>query len=157
MQSPDICTFTYTKLINDLTGEEDLPRVDFMNTRPIPEHLDREMVRRFEEVAAGFDVILVSDQAETSQGGVVTPAMRDAIARFAAANPGKTVWVDSRMRAEHFRGVVVKPNREEADAACHRALGRVDYAELRRYMHARLLVVTQGPNGATVIDEAGDL
>ena len=29
-------TFTYTKLINRRTGEEDLPRVDFVNTAPLP-------------------------------------------------------------------------------------------------------------------------
>ena len=41
--------------------------------------------RRFERVAGDYDVILVSDQAETSQGGVVTPALREAISRAAAA------------------------------------------------------------------------
>ena len=62
-------------------------------------------------------MIIVSDQAETSQGGVVTPAVREAILRVAAANPQIVVWVDSRRRAEHFRGVIVKPNQEEAEAA----------------------------------------
>jgi rfaE bifunctional protein kinase chain/domain len=149
VRSPEVCTFTYTKLINDRTGEEDLPRVDFVNTRPIPEHLDRELVRRFEDAAGGFDVILVSDQAETSYGGVVTPAMRDALASVS----GKVVWVDSRMRGELFRNVIVKPNQEEADAASLRALGRVDYQELRRHMQARLLVITQGAKGALLVGE----
>ncbi|HMC62263.1 MAG TPA: hypothetical protein VKJ01_23915, partial [Candidatus Solibacter sp.] len=34
--APRIPTFTYTKLINSTTGEEDLPRVDFVNTQPLP-------------------------------------------------------------------------------------------------------------------------
>ena len=38
------------------------------------------------------------------------------------------------MRAEHFRRVIVKPNQQEAEAASLRALGRVDYPELRRRM-----------------------
>lgn len=156
VRSPLISTFTYTKLINHRTGEEDLPRVDFVNTRPLPPELDCELVSRLERAGPGFDVILVSDQAETSQGGVVTPAMRDALARLAEAHPRKVVWVDSRMRAELFRGVVVKPNREEAEAACRRALGRVDYAAFRRHIAARLLIVTLGGDGALVVDESGE-
>src|SRR5271157_61292 len=81
--------------------------------------------------------------------------MREAIARLAVDHPEIVIWVDSRMRAEHFRGVVVKPNQEEAEAASLRALGRVDYYELRRYMQAKLLVITQGPKGATVVDAGG--
>jgi len=151
-----VCTFTYTKLINSRTGEEDLPRIDFVNTRPLPEDLDRELVRLLESAAA-YDVILVSDQAETEQGGVVTPAMREALTRIAAANPRAVIWVDSRMRAEHFRGVVVKPNRQEAVAASMRALGRIDYAELCRRMDARLLVITHGGDGALLIDAQGSV
>lgn len=151
VRSPEIATFTYTKLINDKTGEEDLPRVDFVNTRPIPDELDRELVRRLEAAAPEFDVILVSDQAETSHGGVVTPRMREALCRL-----DNLVWVDSRMRAELFRGVIVKPNRDEADAACRRSLGRVDYAEFRRSIAAKLLIVTHGAEGALVIDETGE-
>jgi rfaE bifunctional protein kinase chain/domain len=150
VQSGDIATFTYTKLINDRTGEEDLPRVDFVNTRPIPDALDRELVRRFEEAGPNYDVILVSDQAETSQGGVVTPRMREAISRV-----DKLVWVDSRIRAELFRRVIVKPNREEAEAASLRALGSVDFEGFRRHIEAKLLIVTHGPDGAMVVDENG--
>ncbi len=107
-------------------------------------------MRRFEEAAPDFDVILVSDQAETSQGGVVTPRMRDAIARV-----DKLVWVDSRVRAELFRRVIVKPNREEAEAASLRALGSVDFEGFRRHIQAKLLIVTHGPDGAMVVDENG--
>lgn len=150
-----IATFTYTKLLNAETGEEDLPRVDFVNTEPIPEALDRELVRRFVEAAPDYDVILVSDQAETHSGGVVTAAMREAVSRVAAAYPEKAVWVDSRLRAELFRGVIVKPNREEAEAACRRAMGTVDFAALRRYLQARLVVITLGAEGALLVEETG--
>ena len=151
LAAPGIATFTYTKLLNSETGEEDLPRVDFVNTQPLPETLERELVSRLERAAPKYDVILVSDQAETSSGGIVTPRMREALARI----PNALVWVDSRMRGEHFRNVVVKPNRQEADAACLRAFGKVDYAELRRYVNAPVLIVTQGGEGAQVITAEG--
>ncbi len=155
LRSADIATFTYTKLIRAQTGVEDLPRVDFVNTTALPAAIDDELVRRLERAAPEFDVAIVSDQAETTQGGVVTPAMRGALERIAAAHPKMVVWVDSRMRAELFRGAVVKPNRQEADAACLRALGRVDYAALRRHLDAPLLVVTHGGEGAESIDVNG--
>jgi len=151
LSAPRIPTFTYTKLINGTTGEEDLPRVDFVNTQPLPETLDRALVGILEHAAPDYDVILVSDQAETSAGGVVTARMRAALARI----PNVLVWVDSRMRAEHFRNVVVKPNQQEAEGASMRALGRVDYEELRRYINAPVLVITQGAEGALVVTDSG--
>jgi len=154
--APGIPTFTYTKLLNRETGEEDVPRVDFLYTKDLPADLDGKLVERFEGAAAGFQVIIVSDQAETELGGVVTPGMRKAIERVAAAHPEILIWVDSRMRSEHFRGVVVKPNQQEAEAASIRALGRVDYPEFRRRLCAPLLVVTHGGDGALLVDDAGE-
>ncbi len=154
--SAKIATFTYTKLLNARTGQEDLPRVDFINTRPVPEDLEDEVVRRLEEAAPEYDAILVADQAETEHGGVVTPAVREALARLAEAPSRPLIWVDSRLRAEHFRRVIVKPNRQEAEAAALRAVGRVDYPELRRRMEAPLLVITHGAEGALLLDEAGE-
>ncbi len=79
VKSPDVPTFTYTKLINSRTGEEDLPRVDYVNTRPLPAPIESRTGGALRAGrAAIYDVILVSDQAETSQGGVVTPALREA-------------------------------------------------------------------------------
>src|SRR5436309_2610229 len=150
-------TLTYTKLLNGRTGQEDLPRVDFVYTRAMPETLERELVARLTRAAPEYDAILVSDQAETSQGGVVTPVMREAIGRIALAQPETVVWVDSRLRAEHFRHAVVKPNREEAEAASMRALGRIDYPELRRRMEARCLVITHGAEGALLVDKQGEM
>ena len=153
VDAPGVPTFTYTKLINAQSGEEDLPRVDFVFANPLPEPVERELIARLERAAPDYDLILVSDQAETSHGGVVTPAMRQALARLALARPDRLIWVDSRLRAEHFRHAIVKPNQQEAEAASLRALGRVDYAQLRRRMQARCLIVTHGDKGALVVDE----
>jgi len=156
VEAPGVPTFTYTKLINCETEREDLPRVDFVNTNPLPETVERELIARLERAAPAHDLILVLDQAETSQGGVVTAAMRDAIARLAVARQAQLIWVDSRLRAELFRHAVVKPNQQEAEAASVRVLGRVDYSELRRRMQAPCLIVTHGEKGALVVDDGGE-
>jgi len=149
----DVPTFTYTKLINRRTDVEDLPRVDFVNAAPIPKKTEREVTARLERIASGYDIILISDQAETSQGGVVTKAVRDALARLAARHPEIVFWADSRMRAELFRRVIVKGNRAELEGASMRVLGRLDYGEFRRFVEAPMLAITAGGEGAMVIRE----
>jgi len=146
-------TFTYTKLINKSTGQEDLPRLDFINVRPLPADAEAAILQRLRSSVAGFDVIIVADQAETDMGGVVTPAVREALSELARRNPQKIFWVDSRMRCELFRDVIVKPNQREAEEACLRLLGRVDFAALRTTIGPRPLIVTHGAQGAQIWDE----
>lgn len=153
IRSAEVPTFTYTKLINIATDEEDLPRIDFIHTREISSALEMRVVNALREAADDFDVVIVSDQAETAAGGVVTARMREALTPIAAK---KVVWVDSRMRPEHFRGVILKPNRDEAEAACMRVFGKVDFPALRAHAAASLMIVTHGGEGAQVIDAKGE-
>jgi bifunctional ADP-heptose synthase (sugar kinase/adenylyltransferase) len=97
-------------VINGETGEEDRPRLDFIVNRPLAADVEQALIA---QLGGEWDAVIVSDQAETNAGGVVTPAVRAAI-------QGKLVWVDSRARAEHFRGVILKPNEREAEEACGR-------------------------------------
>lgn len=156
LTSEEICTFTYTKLLNRTDGEEDKPRVDFINTRPMPAELEARLVAKLREAGPEFDVIIVSDQAETNAGGVVTAAVREAIGDLGRQDPGKVIWVDSRLRPELFRNVIVKPNEDEARNACQRAFGAVDYARLRSVMGSPLLLVTHGPKGVLLVQDGNE-
>jgi rfaE bifunctional protein kinase chain/domain len=151
-----IATFTYTKLINAATDKEDQPRIDFISTVPLDAQVERQVLDFLSEAIDSFDVILVADQAETSVGGVVTPAIRDILSEQALRYPGKVFWADSRERMELFRNIIVKSNQEEAVAACHRAFGRLDLQALREYCHAKLLIVTDGPQGAVIVASTGE-
>jgi rfaE bifunctional protein kinase chain/domain len=154
VELPGWQTFTYTKLINGLTGVEDQPRVDFISTKPVPPEAETRVIENLIPVVEAFDVLLVADQAETAAGGVVTPAVRDAISKLAAQYPNKVFLVDSRKRVHLFRAVTVKPNRDEAEAACQELFGQVDFKRLREHLHARALMVTHGPQGTLVIEES---
>ncbi|HUQ90658.1 MAG TPA: PfkB family carbohydrate kinase [Bryobacteraceae bacterium] len=153
---PQICTFTYTKLLNIASGLEDQPRVDYINVDPIPPAAGQQVIRRLTEAVPDFDVILVSDQAETAAGGVITPAVRDRLAALAGQFPDKVFWVDSRLRAEHFRNVILKPNEDEAAAACARLRGETDYQQLRSRTQAPFLLVTHGPRGVLIVTESAE-
>ena len=148
-------TFTYTKVINQRTGAEDQPRLDFINTAPVDTDVERQILDRLRNTAGSFDVIIVSDQAETSVG-VVTPAVRSLLRELAVAYPAKTLFADSRARIQHFRSVIAKPNQQEGESACLSMFGRIDYTALRRHMEANLLMVTHGGDGVLVVDPRGE-
>ena len=153
---PHGLTFTYTKLINRKTGIEDLPRIDYVNSGDFPPEIQSEVVARFEQAAPRFDVVLIADQMELDSGGVVSAALREAIATFAAKHPEKVVLVDSRARPERFRGVLVKVNEDEAAAACQRLAIKTDYQALREHIGHKILILTKGCQGAVVVAESGE-
>ena len=153
VRSGQIPTFTYTKLVNAATGVEDLPRVDFIYTRPLPAAVEKQIVGHLEGFAEEFDVLFVSDQAETKQGGVVTAAVRDRLEKIAEANPAKVIWVDSRVRIERFRKMTLKPNEQEADAASIALFGEVDYQRLCAHGASRRMFVTKSSEGVVVVEE----
>jgi rfaE bifunctional protein kinase chain/domain len=155
VESDTVPTFTYTKLINQKTGVEDLARVDAVYKRPLPAEIESQIVQRLSTQAAGYDVIIVADQSETEFGGVITQRVRDAISELARRHSTKTFWVDSRMRPELFRDVIVKPNEREAIEACQRAFGQVDFNALRVRIGGKPLIVTRGGDGAEIWDENG--
>jgi bifunctional ADP-heptose synthase (sugar kinase/adenylyltransferase) len=148
-------TFTYTKVINAEAGVEDQPRLDFINDVPLHADVDQQLAENLEWSAKDFDVILVSDQAETSQGGVVTPLLRSVLTQSAHRYVEKVFFVDSRERLDQFRGLTVKANEDEAAAACRRLEGELNYQALLRHTEAPLLLVTHGSRGVLVVNTEG--
>ena len=63
--------------------------MDFINTRPLPGSVEKQVLIHLDNFADTFDVLFVSDQAETKQGGVVTPAVRERLLKIAESNPAK--------------------------------------------------------------------
>lgn len=156
VESGAIQTFTYTKLINAASGEEDRPRLDFVNAEPLPGNLEDRLVASLAKAVGQFDVIVVADQAETQQGGVVTERVREAVCKVAGSCAGPEIVADSRRRVQHFRNVIATPNEAEANAACRREFGRIDYGGLFRRIGGQALVVTAGARGAWMVDESGN-
>ena len=156
IRSSTLPTFTYTKLLNAVTCEEDQPRVDFINAGHIPDHEEHLLLEHLRTFAGAFDVIFVADQAETQRGGAVTAGMRNLLSELATQEPSKVIWTDSRVRSQLFRRVTLKPNQKEAEIACRELLGCIDYARFRQEVNAPLLFVTQGAGGVRVVSEAGE-
>lgn len=159
IRDPARQTFTYTKLLNRATGEEDLPRLDFVNTGPPGRAAELAMLEALETAAPDADVVVVADQSEIAAGAAVTGAVREALISAAAHFPEKIFIADSRAQVERFRGLIVKPNEDEAVEAASRVTGRQRLsveeagAILRRQLGGKLpLYVTRGPEGALLFE-----
>lgn len=155
VRSARVPTFTYTKLINAETRAEDRPRVDFLQTEPLARELEEELLSRLEASYRDFDVIIALDQSEDAETSALTARLRERINAIARENPQIVVWADSRTRCEAFRGPTVKVNRQEADEACARSLGRKDYAALAAKIQAPRLFVTDGAEGVWIAGAGG--
>ena len=152
IRSPALQTFTYTKLINSGTGIEDQPRVDFIHSQRMPANLEAQLIHGLHENAANCDAIIALDQSETPAAGVITATMRYVLANLPV---DKLVWADSRIRAELFRNLTMKVNRQEAAEACARLNIPLDYAALRDKLQAPSLFVTSGAGGVHIATTAG--
>ena len=134
VRSDKVPTFTYTKLINASTGAEDLPRVDFINTQAAARCRGARGARVFARVRAQLRYSFSSPTRPIpAAGGVVTPSVRALLEEISRADPQKIVWVDSRIRIERFRNMILKPNEHEASAASIGLFGEVDYQRLRTH------------------------
>jgi len=96
-----------------LAGEHE--RYDTKNRGPMPAEVSRAVIASLESVLAdgSVDAVIVADQVEEEDRGVVTGEVRDALSRLAGEYPDVIFWVDSRIRIDRFVGLTIKPNQFE--------------------------------------------
>ncbi|HTU19721.1 MAG TPA: PfkB family carbohydrate kinase [Gemmataceae bacterium] len=114
--TPDRRTPTYTKpMLHEPGGTpRELNRLDIKNRRPMPEEVDVQVQEKLVELWPRIDALVVVDQVSEPDCGVITARIRDQLAPLTASEPDKFVLADSRERIGLFRGVSLKPNRQEA-------------------------------------------
>jgi rfaE bifunctional protein kinase chain/domain len=172
IETPNRFTPTYTKPMLRATtpggSERELNRLDIKNRRPLPPELEAAVIVQLERLVSLVDGVIIADQVQERNCGVVTDKVRAALARLAAQYPAKIFAADSRVRIGEFEGVVFKPNLHEARAAVGRLedwkAGDVEGNELaaaRAYGQALFtrsrmpVFVTLGAQGILVGTEAG--
>jgi rfaE bifunctional protein kinase chain/domain len=121
IESPERFTPTYTKPMMLATGAgvgtRELNRLDIKNRRPLPDTLTAAVIAQLEQLVPLVDGVIIADQVQERNCGVITDRVRAALARLAAAYPAKIFAVDSRVRIGEFEQVIIKPNLREAQAA----------------------------------------
>jgi bifunctional ADP-heptose synthase (sugar kinase/adenylyltransferase) len=119
LQQPDRFTPTYTKpMLREADGREhELQRLDIKNRAPLPETVEQTLIARLREIVPRVHGVVISDQVQERNCGVITDRVRDEIAALARAHRQQVFVADSRERIGLFREVIVKPNWREASQA----------------------------------------
>jgi len=97
--------------VASLAGEHD--RYDTKNRTTTSTPTENLVLQSIGAIAAQVDALMIMDQVEESNCGVVTDAVRTEIIQLATIHPQVIFWADSRRRIHDFRQVIIKPNQFE--------------------------------------------
>ena len=108
-------TPTYTKpLKRDADSHwRELNRFDLRTRAPLSESTSEKLCRYLREVLAKCDGLIVLDQINETNWGVVNDQLRRVLDELTATDPEKLVFVDSRTHLGCFQSGVLKGNRAE--------------------------------------------
>lgn len=117
-QTPQRRTFTYTKplVLKKDAHPQELSRLDIKNWTPAPEEVESQLIANLRALAPKMDALIVMDQVDIPDTGVVTAAVRKAVNEIAAAFPDLTILADSRRGLAGWPPVIFKMNAKELGA-----------------------------------------
>ena len=113
--TPERRTFTYCKPLVVAPGEppRELNRLDSKNWAPTPRGVEEQLIARLRDIAARVDAIILLDQVDLADTGVVTSRLLSAVREIAAARPHVWIIADSRRGLANFPPACFKMNRAE--------------------------------------------
>lgn len=116
--TPDRKTFTYTKPLLIRTGKtpEELNRLDIKNWSTTPRGVVQKLVKALNAAARNVDAIIVLDQVDIEETGVVTRGVLAALGGIVQRQPKLLAIADSRRGLSGFPQVCFKMNRAEFSA-----------------------------------------
>ncbi|MCW5556710.1 MAG: carbohydrate kinase [Verrucomicrobiae bacterium] len=124
---PDRVTFTYTKPLIHQAGEppRELNRLDLKNWSATPESAENALMDALAAAAASVDGIIVMDQVDVEESGVVTRRFQERLGALARERPDLLLLADSRRGLGGWPPVVFKMNARELGALTGRPVASV--------------------------------
>jgi len=154
IESPDRFTPTYTKpMMRESEGELEINRIDIKNRAPMPPHLEDRLIEHLKDMVPEVDGIIIADQVQECNFGVITARVREEMASLARAHPDTFVLADSRVRIGEYRRILLKPNRVEAVKAVQPNYEGPTDNTLAEQCGKRLFEQTQKPVYLTLSEE----
>jgi bifunctional ADP-heptose synthase (sugar kinase/adenylyltransferase) len=161
LRSAEVYTPTYLKPrdigVPGLAGEHS--RYDTKNRRPLPESIAERLTANLHALLGELDAVVIMDQVEMENCGVVSATFRAVLNEMAARNPQLIFWADSRRFIREYRRMIIKPNQFEAVGRANPLPGEeVPLSELQsavrrlREETERPVFVTCGEKGMFVSD-----
>jgi rfaE bifunctional protein kinase chain/domain len=113
--TPERRTFTYCKpiLVESGRAPVELNRLDSKNWTLTPDSLTERLADGLRQIAVDLDAIVVLEQVDLAETGVVTRGLLDVIGDLAAAKPDLPILADSRRGFSGWPGLSYKMNTAE--------------------------------------------
>lgn len=108
-------TFTYCKplLMHQGRPPEELERLDSKNWSPTPDSVLSPMVKALEELSTQVQAIVLLEQVDLPETGVLCRLVRHAAGQLAARHAHLPILADSRQGLRHFPPMIYKMNARE--------------------------------------------
>jgi rfaE bifunctional protein kinase chain/domain len=118
----DRFTPTYTKPMLRVRGGalRELNRLDIKNRAKLPADAEDQIIRALRGLLPRVHAVIVADQVQEPDFGVITERVRDELAALAQTYGEVPFVADSRERIGLFQNMLVKPNAREAVRAIDR-------------------------------------
>jgi len=115
LQTPQRVTFTYGKplLLYPDRPPEEQNRLDIKNWTPTPPQLRQQIVQAIQAVWPKVDAVMVLEQTDYPETGVITPEVLHTIGELASQDPDKPIIGDSRRGLCGWPSIIYKMNRQE--------------------------------------------
>lgn len=164
IERADRFTPTYTKpMVRERDGREhEIQRLDIKNRSPLPAAVEDLVIGRLRALVPRVDGVIVADQVQEANCGMITDRVRAEIGELALRYPGVVFAADSRARIGLFQHVIVKPNAREAILAVRPDWSGETKLELARESGAELfrqnrkpVFLTVGAQGILLFTEVG--
>ena len=138
---------------------QELERIDLKNRRPTPVSLQQRIITFVRRRSASWHGMLLLDQVQEANCGVVTSRVRKELLTFARGRPELLTMADSRQRIQLFKHVMTKPNELEAAQALGVSGQRVSLKASRSHagklnrITGQPVFLTLGENGILIADD----
>lgn len=113
-------TFTYCKpmIVGRDAAPQELNRLDSKNWTATPMALQRQLAAEIRRIAPSVHALILMDQVDLEDTGVVTKIVRDAAASALECNPSLLVLADSRRGLRDYPPFAFKMNAAELSKLC---------------------------------------
>ena len=154
VQTSDRRTFTYCKPLVMSPGKPpvELNRFDSKNWTPMPTLLQGQLINNLDNLVETADAVVLMDQVDTPETGVVTRQLLDAVKDLAKRKPDLPILADSRQGLRAFPPVIFKMNAAELSALSGRkadlSLDEIkEFAQELADRNSRAVFVTAAESG----------
>jgi rfaE bifunctional protein kinase chain/domain len=160
-------TPTYMKpIMREPNGSEhELNRMDVKNRKLLAHELEDQLIDRLRTILPKVNGILVVDQVQERNCGVITDRMRLELRRLAISHPEKVIIADSREYLSGFDSIILKANIHEAARSAGIEKGSNEplsqfAGRCARIMIARTdrpIIITLGSEGLFLLEDANSV